>query len=376
MKAIPHKMRPLLEAVPANPLHKSNSSLHLHPIRVTPVFDSYWWFAAERQNVFHKRLEGQPAPWTSDPVVAANKFTNAYRASDRASQFLIRNVIYRNDLPDSPIEVVFRILLFKFFNKIETWELLEHTLGEITYKSYKFDHYDRVLSQAMSTGKKIYSAAYIMPPSSSVFGYPAKHQNHLRLLERMVKDDLAKRLSRQKTMQGAFELLKSYPSIGNFLAYQFITDINYSEVTDFSEMDFVVPGPGALDGLKKCFTDRANLNEAQLIRMMAENQEQEFERLGIKFQSLWGRRLQLIDCQNLFCEIDKYARVAHPEVAGISGRTRIKQKFSPTGPLYKPWYPPKWGINSKIETDLLSPALPLDAAPSTPPAQSKLNLGI
>ena len=86
--------------------------------------------------------------------------------------------------------------------------------------------------------------------------------------------------------------------------------------------------------------------------MMADNQEREFERLGIKFQSLWGRRLQLIDCQNLFCEVDKYARVAHPDVAGISGRTRIKQKFSPTGPLDLPWYPPKWGINSKIEADL------------------------
>ncbi|SDI29156.1 nucleotide kinase domain-containing protein [Pseudomonas panipatensis] len=371
MKAITPKNRPSLEAGQTSPLHTSHTPSCLHPIRVTPVFDSYWRFAAERQRVFRQRLEGQPAPWTADPVIATHKFTNAYRASDRVSQFLIRNVIYRQDLPDSPLEVIFRTLLFKFFNKIETWKLLEHALGEITYKNYNFDHYDKILSQAMSAGGKIYSAAYIMPPSSSAFGYPAKHQNHLRLLERMMKDDIAGQLSRQKKMQGAFELLKSYPSIGNFLAYQFVTDINYSEVTDFSEMDFVVPGPGALDGLRKCFADRANLNEAQLIRLMAENQEQEFERLGIKFQFLWGRRLQLIDCQNLFCEVDKYARVAHPEVAGISGRTRIKQKFSPTGTLDRPWYPPKWGINSKIEADLLG----APAAPSSLPAQSNLNLG-
>jgi hypothetical protein len=110
---------------------------------------------------------------------------------------------------------------------------------------------------------------------------------------------------------------------------------------------------------------------------MADNQEREFERLGIKFQTLWGRPLQLIDCQNLFCEVDKYARVAHPEIAGISGRTRIKQKFSPTGSLDLPWYPPKWGINSKIEADLS------DCARSVRPgkianrsiAQSTLDLG-
>ncbi|WP_445323870.1 nucleotide kinase domain-containing protein [Pseudomonas sp. EL_65y_Pfl2_R95] len=346
----------------------------LHSIQVTPVFDSYWRFAAERQNVFRQRLNGQPAPWTTDPVMATNKFTNAYRASDRVSQFLIRHVIYRSDLPDSPLEVFFRILLFKIFNKIETWRLLEHTFGEITYKNYKFEHYDKVLSQAMSAGGRIYSAAYIMPPSGSVFGYPAKHQNHLRLLESMMNDGLANQLSLQNNMQGAFELLKSYPSIGNFLAYQFVTDINYSEITNFSEMDFVMPGPGALDGLRKCFGDQANRSESKLIRMMAENQELEFERLGINFQSLWGRRLQLIDCQNLFCEVDKYARVAHPEVAGISGRTRIKQKFSPTGPLERPWYPPKWGINSKIEADLgVLPAF--ETLKNGLPAQSKLNLG-
>ncbi|PYE18373.1 hypothetical protein C7410_12275 [Paraburkholderia silvatlantica] len=239
--------------------------------------------------------------------------------------------------------------MFKLFNKIETWELLEYAFGSITFKDYRFERYDRVLSEAMRAGARIYSAAYIMPPGGSAFGHAAKHQNHLRLLERMMADDLAGQLGRVRNMQAAFELLRSYPTIGDFLAYQFMTDINYSEITDFSEMDFVVPGPGARDGLRKCFSDSAGLNEAELIRLMADNQEREFERLGITFQSLWGRRLQLIDCQNLFCEVDKYARVAHPEIAGISGRTRIKQKFSPTGPINPPWYPPKWGLNEKID---------------------------
>lgn len=330
---------------------------HLLPIRVTPVFNTYWRFAVERQKVFFQRLEGRPGPWTEDPVISIHKFTNAYRASDRVSQYLIRHVIYRNDLPQSPSEVFFRTLLFKLFNKIETWQLLEHSFGAITFKDYKFENYDKVLTQAMAAGGRIYSAAYIMPPGGSTFGHKSKHQNHLRLLERMMADELAGQLGALKRMQAAFELLRSYPTIGDFLAYQFVTDINYSEVTDFTEMDFVIPGPGAKDGLRKCFSHSAGLNEAELIRLMADNQEQEFERLGIKFNNLWGRRLQLIDCQNLFCEVDKYSRVAHPDIAGISGRTRIKQKFSPTGPLEIPWYPPKWGINSKIEKEYAKKSL-------------------
>ncbi len=96
------------------------------------------------------------------------------------------------------------------------------------------------------------------------------------------------------------------------MAYQYTIDINYSNTTNFSEMEFIVPGPGAIDGIRKCFAGTGGLNEAQIIRFMAERQELEFARLGLDFQSLWGRRLQLIDCQNLFCEVDKYARVRPP----------------------------------------------------------------
>ena len=68
--------------------------------------------------------------------------------------------------------------------------------------------------------------------------------------------------------------------------------------------------------------------EAEVIRYMADTQDEHFARLGLPFAGLRGRRrLQLIDCQNLFCEVGKYARVAHPEALGISGRTRIKQAY-------------------------------------------------
>ncbi|MDE0179676.1 MAG: putative DNA base hypermodification protein [Gammaproteobacteria bacterium] len=321
---------------------------HLKPAAVSDVYGSYWRFAAERQAIFFRRVRGEAPPWTDNPVLATYKFTNAYRASDRVSQYLIRNVIYRDDLPTSPREVFFRILLFKLFNKIDTWEFLESTIGPITFEDYRFVTYNAALDRARQTGRRIYSAAYIMPPGQRAFGRFAKHQNHLLLLERMMADQVADQLTQTRTMQEGFEKLRSYPTIGDFLAYQFITDINYSEITDFSEMDFVVPGPGARDGLRKCFVDTGGLNEPELIRLMTDLQEQEFERLDLDFQSLWGRRLQLIDCQNLFCEIDKYARVAHPEIAGRTGRIRIKQRFLPTSEPIEFFYPPKWNLNQKI----------------------------
>ena len=187
-----------------------------------------------------------------------------------------------------------------------------------------------------------------MPSGKTSFGYPQKHRNHLLLLERMMEDEVPHRIADAPCMRQAFELLRSYPTIGNFLAYQFVTDLNYSELIDFSEMEFVAAGPGAMDGIRKCFTDMGGLNETDMIRVIADRQEQEFERLGLTFRTLGGRRLQLIDCQNLFCEVSKYARLKHPEIKGVSDRKRIKQIYRPAETAIEYWYPPKWGVNERI----------------------------
>ncbi len=292
----------------------------------TEVYNTYWKFAAERQEIFFRRFRGLNPPWTSDPILIVHKFTNAYRAADRVSQYLIKEVLYSGD--QTPEEVFFRCMLFKIFNRESTWDLLQTAVDEIRYSTYSFKRYDQVLERARSRGQPIFSAAYIMPSHAAGFADSAKHRNYLALLEKMMEDRLPAQLISLKSMASAFELLLSYPLIGSFLAYQFVTDINYSTATNFSETEFVVPGPGAKDGIRKCFATLGDMNEADVIKVMAERQAQEFSKLGLDFRSLWGRPLQWIDCQNLFCEVDKYARLAHPEIRGLSGRTRIKQKFT------------------------------------------------
>jgi hypothetical protein len=325
--------------------------IRLAPAVPTEVYETYWRFAVERQAVFFRRLNNSVPPWTTDQILAKYKFTNVYRASDRVSQFLIRHVIYAGEYDAS--DTFFRLLFFKLFNKLETWQLIEEKLGPISWRTYSFKHYDRVLTDAMARGTRIYSAAYIMPSGRLDGGVePTKHRFHLRLLEQMMKDEIPARLGAMRTMREAFLLLRSYPSIGDFLAYQFVTDVNYSELTSFSEFEFVRPGPGALDGIRKCFASLGSLSEADIIRFMADHQEAECDRLGLTFQTLWGRRLQLIDCQNIFCEVGKYSRVRHPDIAGVSDRRRIKQHFAPKGDPLAVWYPPKWNINERIAAAL------------------------
>ncbi len=326
---------------------ESGSKIVIFPrssVIISPVFDAYWRFATERQRVFFRRVRGESGPWSSDAVLQRFRFTNAYRVTDRVSQYLVNEV--QGNSPQDPKSLFFRTILFKLFNRIDTWKLLQSALGELLPDSYDFARYNLVLSQAMARGERIYSAAYIMP-SGNREG-ERKHEMHLRLLERMMREDVPLRLSDCKSMEEAFELLRSYPTIGDFLAYQYVTDLNYSTLTDFSEMEFVVPGPGSRSGIQKCFPDRGSYSEADLIRWMSDHQDKEFSDRGLTFQTLWGRPLQLIDCQNLFCEIDKYSRVRYPAVQGLSGRTRIKQEYRHNTEPIDCWLPPKWELNGRI----------------------------
>jgi alpha-glutamyl/putrescinyl thymine pyrophosphorylase clade 1 len=322
-------------------------------LRPTAVYDTYWRFAAARQQVYEARLAGQAPPWTSDPILAAHRFTNCYRAADRVSQFLIMQVSYRGS--QAWDEVFFRTLLFKVFNRVPTWQLLTGQLGEVTWAEYDFARYGGILERQFAAGERVYSAAYIMPPP--LLGEVRKHGNHLRMIELMMRDGAPAKVAGASSMDAAFHVLASYPGIGGFLAYQYLIDLNYTAGLGFSEMDFVVPGPGARDGIRKCFGPAASGIEAEVIRFMADAQAEEFTRLGLCFAGLRGRPLQLIDCQNLFCEVDKYARAAHPDIAGISGRTRIKQAYRQDAAPLTAWFPPKWGLNDTDPPED-SPVLP------------------
>jgi alpha-glutamyl/putrescinyl thymine pyrophosphorylase clade 1 len=315
----------------------------------TVVFDTYWRFAAERLAMFYRRYSNPRGPWTSDPILKTYRFTNAYRAADRVSQYLIREVQTRSDRPQTVREMFFRTLLFKIFNRIDTWEALEDKLGPLEWDRIDLSRVDRTLEALHSRDHKIYSAAYIMP--SPALGHKRKHSNHLALLRQMMEDRLPERVRQAPSLRAVYELILSYPGIGPFLASQYTIDLNYSSMMDFEESEFVVAGPGALDGISKCFADTGGRCAEDIIYWMVDHQNAEFRRLGLNFPGLFGRRLQPIDCQNLFCEISKYARVAHPEAGGVANRRRIKQSYRSSGlPLPHPRFPERW----RLITDLVA----------------------
>ena len=305
------------------------------------IYDLYWYFANERQNIFIKKLNGDTPPWTNDPILKTYKFCNSYRVNDRVSQYLLKNVIY-NGKTYKDEDMLFRIILFKLFNKESTWELLLKEFKDITLSTFDMKEYSKVLTNAINNNIKIYNDAYISC-ATKAFGYDRKHDNHLALLNKMfIIDKVQDKILKCTNMEQAFKIIKSYPLIGNFMAYQLITDINYSDIVDWKEDEFTVAGPGSLRGIKKCFINKGNLSNEDIIRYMYNHQEEEFKRLNLNFKTIGNRKLQLIDIQNIFCELDKYCREKVPSLK--SNRTKIKKKYIPKQTKIEYIYPPKWNI--------------------------------
>jgi hypothetical protein len=164
-----------------------------------------------------------------------------------------------------------------------------------------------------------------------------------------LEDDLGPQLLDAGSLRDVYELLHGYPLMGDFMSYQTAIDLNYSALIDFSENEFTQAGPGALRGIRKAFEDLGDYSPTDIICWMVDNQATEFDRLGYPFGGLWGRPLHAIDCQGLFCELDKYCREAIPDLA--SGRKRIKARFArSTGPIQL-FFPPKWRLNDHLPVE-------------------------
>lgn len=327
-----------------NPLKKVK--VKKQPTPRPEVYDLYWKFAAKRQQIFEKRVAGEPAPWTDDPVLQEFKFCNVFRAADRVSQYLIREVAY-NPAKSTAADRIFQIVAFRTFSKPETWNDVTAQLGRApTLADLASGNFEKALNSIKDSGRGLYTGAFILC-ATKAFGFDEKHRNHVALFKQMFFDDNAAELIENATsLKEVVSLLESFPLMGPFMSYQIAIDLNYSEVIDFDEDDYTQAGPGALRGIKKVFLDIGEYTSAEIILWMVERQEQEFKRLGLDFRGLWGRKLHAIDCQGLFCEVDKYCREAVPQLKSI--RSRIKTLFRASREPLSLFFPPKWRLNDKL----------------------------
>ena len=308
------------------------------------AFMYYFRFMEERMKIFWGRYYKNPAPWTSDTILKSYKFTNVYRACDRVSQYLIKEIINQVDKTLSGEDILLNILLFKVFNRIDTWEQIKKSYPTITVNNFDAETLSQLLTHLREYGP-IFNPAYIMTGSSRNYHFLRfKHERWLKMIEtEIVKEKKLFAIIKAKTLKDVYDILLSCTFIGPFLAYQYAIDMNYSDVIDFDENSFVQAGIGAQRGIKKCFFKLNGYSFEDAIRYTYDHFDIYQERYGTSFDDLFGRTPKLIDLQNCFCETDKYLREKLPDLH--VGNKRIKQRFKRKSNPIDFFFPPKWKLS-------------------------------
>lgn len=312
------------------------------------IMKYYFYFIEERMNMFWRKIEGGwNDGWSKDPIFKTYKFTNVYRATDRVSQYLIKNVIYKNVKRYKPEDVLLRILVFKIFNKIETWEYLEQNLkNTLTVDSFD-PHYISIILSRRQEYAPIFSNAYMMTGSHKIYNYlPTKHEKWLTMVKKEIIDNnLFFKIMDASSMEAVYDILRGCSFIGDFLAYQYTIDFNYSPYLNFSENSFVKAGIGAVRGIKKCFICYGDCFEDAIHYVQDNFYELQHKYGFLAFKPLPNHLPTLIDLQNCFCETDKYLRVKMPEL--VVDNIRIKQKYKESPQSIYFYFPDKWHVKNE-----------------------------
>jgi len=222
------RTRPNLDAIllssPSRPTKASSRPKHIiigdTKLKVTSVLDELYRWVVARHEIYLARVKGRPADeWTDDEILRRHKFTNVFRELDRVTQYEIRHVIGGHPHPtnegedneDAIREAVFRVLIFKIFNRPSTWELLnESEVGPVSWKTFDFNKYKKVLDRAHAKGVVLYNSAYQMLPPMEFKDYedcPTTSSKHLKLVALMMEEGLTEDLMASHTIEEVALLL-------------------------------------------------------------------------------------------------------------------------------------------------------------------------
>jgi hypothetical protein len=295
------------------------------------VIDLFWKFANARLSLLK---EGS----TDDPILQKHRFTNCYRACDRVSQYLIRHVIQSEELFDAE-SILLRVLLFRIFNRIDTWEYLEKEFSRldmsIEWRTWSSSAVEWLLRKRVSAGYPVFTGVYRIT-SKDCYDRGTKYGNYVGCIDEIMLRSHG--IIATTSLRAVFEQLLDVPLIGPFLSMQLCTDLGYAGYP-WSENDFIYPGPGCRRGVSKTFGVAFGDVEAIMSKVaeVTEAAPKHFPGLELPATTKSASKvhsLSLMDVQNLFCEFDKYLRISHPDVRVVGfGMRRVakrpKQQYAP-----------------------------------------------
>lgn len=236
----------------------------------------FFAFARERHTIYLRRQQGRSWPWTDDKILQQFSFCNLFRELDRTTMWFKTNV--REPLRASP-QVLLATVLFRWFNRTTTGEaiFLQHSL-----ELDKLNAWQHFLQTGETDRLRSTILQYIGPKGPYVTGaYTILGQQGKNKLDgvlacvgdfyetqysgaplgragmynwRMVGERLLADPGSYK-LEEVWGWLRQVPYLGDFMAYEIVTDLRHTDVLSSAPdiMTWANPGPGAARGLARVY---------------------------------------------------------------------------------------------------------------------------
>ena len=281
--------------------------------------DLYFYWIHERETIrLDKEVQRRPQPWTDDPILQKFKFCQVFREEDITTRWFKHHI--RNVWRDDP-EVLMATVIFRWFNFIETGRtLIRHNLH------IEWDR-KKAIEEITKQDKWVTGAYIVKTPNrmDKVTGV-AECISHMW----SDREKLVERILTTKSLEKSWEILRDYPYMGPFMAYEVITDLRHTYLLQDAEdiLTWANAGPGAMRGLNRLagrdldFCRRTHPWNDEMRNLW----EISRERLNPNLIDL--NRFEMREIEGGLCEFDKYSRILNEE-----GRTRSVYKYDENLPL-------------------------------------------
>lgn len=309
----------------------------------SPLFD----YMRARHEIYLKRKAGLPrSEWTDDPIFQQFRFCNVFRELDTTTIWLRENV-REKVYPDL---ILLATVVFRWFNRIKTGEaiFIQEALGlggeqpgetpwEAFVRTGEVDILRGNIRQYCDKGPYVTGSYIIKTPDGMdkldgvlwcIEQFYTKSFNSSGLLETVCREyDHGPKLNwkqatenltigrdyaekNRPTLESVWEWLRKFPYLGDFMAYEIVTDLRHTSLLNKAPdiHRWANPGPGAMRGLNRMAGRdlKARLPKQQFIDEMWALLEISEDR------ELWPGdwpSLEMRDIEHSLCELDKYLRV-------------------------------------------------------------------
>jgi len=278
--------------------------------------DEFFQYARRRQQILLDRIAGKPAPWTTDPILQQYRFCNVFREDDATTGWFARNIREPVDIVHDGWTTLWACMVFRWFNKIETAQLLLDDPAFPDFKTltpfvtFKPDY----MRERLKGVSPLVTGAYMIKTPTGL----NKLDGIIDCLEKawpQINGDMGAYIgSGFCTMQKANELLSTLPFIGDFMAYEIVCDLSHTSVLQGAKdrLTWANPGPGAARGYARILNKPLNAfnrhspkdREILIEGMKALLSLSQKDKFWPKEWPQWEMR----EVEHTLCEFDKYER--------------------------------------------------------------------